>query len=273
MRSETSYHPLIARIGRLWRGCSSMLGTAVFPLGRLTGPLLRHLRTPDRLDRGLVLVLPGIEGESGINHGIVRGLADGGVKTAIEIFDWTTGLFLLSPYHLRSWRRNIAQAQRLACRIAEYRRAYPGRPVYLVGHSGGAALSLPTIERLPPDVKVTGAVLLQPAISPGYDLSAALAKTELGIWSFDSRFDLFFLGLMTCILGTVDGRYGPAAGLTGFRRPPQLSAEGQRLYDTRLHQTPFRWRMCMPSTLAGTWAQLTACLLQSTIAPLLRGTQ
>ena len=76
-------------IERFSRGGLSVLGDLVHPLGRFTGKLLHHLRTPERLQHGLVLVLPGIEGESCINHNIAHGLADGGVSSAIEIFDWT----------------------------------------------------------------------------------------------------------------------------------------------------------------------------------------
>ena len=113
------------RVKRLSRGCLSILGALLHPLGRFTGRWLNHLRTPERLQRGLVLVLPGVEGESCINHSIARGLADGGVPSAIEIFDWTTGVILLFPYHLRGRRRNLAQADAWCERIVEYRKAYP----------------------------------------------------------------------------------------------------------------------------------------------------
>jgi hypothetical protein len=231
-------------IKRFARGCLSILGVLLHPLGRFTGGLLDHLRTPERLDRGLVLVLPGIECESCINHSIVRGLADGGVPLAIEIFDWTTGVILLFQYHLRGWRRNLRQAERLARRIVEYRKAYPGRPVYLIGHSGGGAMSVLGLERLPAGATVTGVVLLEAAISPGHDLSVALAKTERGIWNVRSMLDAFFCGLFTIIGGTVDGRHTLAAGMIGFRRPAVLDAAGNELYATRLHDVPFRAEMC-----------------------------
>src|SRR5713226_2011842 len=104
------------RLQHVSRGCQSLLGMALHPLGRFCGALLNDLRTPERLDKGLVLVLPGIEGESFLNHNIARGLADGGIRSAIEIFDWTTGVILFFLYHLRGWRRNVAQADRLAQR-------------------------------------------------------------------------------------------------------------------------------------------------------------
>ena len=271
MPTEKSSGYLIARLGRLLRGCLSVVGVVLFPLGRFTGLFLRHQRTAERLDRGLVLVLPGIEGESCINHSVVRGLADGGVQSAIEIFEWTTGVFIFFAYHLRGRRRHVAQAERLARRVVDYRRSFPGRPVYLVGHSGGAAMIVLALERLPLDTTVTGAVLLQAAISPRYDLSAALARTELGIWSFYSVYDVFFLGIFTCLLGTVDGRHVPAAGMTGFRPPTQSSAEEQRLYAARLHQTAFRPHMCLAFNFGGHMGPTNRVFVAETIAPLLRG--
>ena len=234
-------------------------GSCCIPFGRFTGALLDPLRTPERLERGLVLVLPGIEGESCINHSIARGLADGGVQAAIEIFDWTTGVILLFLYHLRGWQRNVAQAERLVRRIVEYRRAYPGRPVHLVGHSGGGAMAVLAIERLPANVTVTSAVLLQAAISPRYDLSAALARTELGIWNFRSVLDVFFTGIGTSVAGTMDGRHTPAAGMIGFRPPSGLSAADEELYATRLHEVPFRPKCSPPSISAATWGPRTGC--------------
>ena len=258
-------------IPRLLRGCQSMLGVLLHPIGRFTGALLNDLRTPERLDRGLVLVLPGIEGESCVNHSVVRGLAEGGIDCAIEVHDWTTGVILLFLYHLRGWRRNVRQAERLVQRIVEYRHSYPGRPVYVVGHSGGGAMTVVTLERLPPETIVTGAILLEPSISPGYDLSTALARTARGIWNFYSLLDVFFEGIATSIGGTTDGRHGPAAGMIGFRIPPGLSDEGKKLYETRLHEIAFRPAMISDFHLGGHFGPTNRVFVAERIAPLLKG--
>ena len=44
----------------------------------------------ERLNRGLVIALPGIEGRSKLNEDICRGLDEGGVSWAIELYDWTS---------------------------------------------------------------------------------------------------------------------------------------------------------------------------------------
>ncbi len=200
---------------RVLAGCLSLLGMALHPAwGDSAGQrLLNDLRTPcdAASTRELVLVLPGIEGESFLNHNIARGLADGGVESAIEIFDWTTGIILLFLYHLRGKRRHISQADRLVHRIVAYRQSHPGRPVHLVGHSGGAAMIVLTLERLPLEYNVSCAVLLQSALSPDHDLTTALERTERGIWNVRSVLDVFFLGVGTWITGTPRRTAPPSA--------------------------------------------------------------
>ncbi len=256
---------------RFLSGCHSILGILLHPLGRICGSLLNELRTPERLNRGLVLVLPGIEGESLLNHSIARGLADGGAPLAIEIHDWTTGVILFFLYHLRGWRRNVVEADRLVQRILEYRRKHPGRPVHLVGHSGGAAIALLALERLPAGASVTSAVLLHVAISPGYDLSHALEHVEKGVWNFRSPLDLFFLGIGTCVLGTLDGYHKIAAGVLRFRRPTKLSSAGGRLYDEKLHDVPFTSSMVAAFNLGGHFGPVNRVFVAEHVAPLLIG--
>lgn len=258
---------------RFIRGFFSSLRSLVMPLGRLLGWRLNYLKTPERMERGLVLVLPGIDGESFLNHDIARGLADGGVMAAIEIFDWTTGIFPLFVYHLCSWRRNLAWAARLAERIVAYQNAHPGRPVHLVGHSAGGAMAILAIERLPPGHTVTSAVLLVAAISHRYDLTRALEKTDHGIWNYHSRLDVFFLGLFTLVLGTVDRVHEVATGNVGFEPPKQLKSDGRAMYGTRLHDFPFRPAMMASFNFGEHLSAANRVFVAEWIAPLLTGTE
>ena len=66
----------------------------------------RDLNTFEYLEHGYTFVLPGIEGESLFNSNVAQGLSNGGVETAIEVHDWTTGTWLLFPVHLRAIERN-----------------------------------------------------------------------------------------------------------------------------------------------------------------------
>ena len=77
----------------------------MFPFGSLCCRTLPELQSEERRRLGLILVLPGIEGEGPLNHNLARGLAEGGLAGSIEIYDWTTGYWPLFVYHLRGARR------------------------------------------------------------------------------------------------------------------------------------------------------------------------
>ncbi len=218
--------------GRAGRGSAliAVVALACVALGGCGRP--QPYVSPARLDRGLVVVLPGIEGRSPFNEGICEGLDDGGVDWAIELYDWT------SPWvgplvNLRTEERNREQARKLADRIARYHMSYPGRPVVLVGQSGGGAIAIWTAEALPPGQSIKGAVLLAAAISPGYMLDAALNNTREGIASFYSERDWLMLGFGTVTNGTMDREFVSSAGRVGFERPatPLRSQHYLKLYE------------------------------------------
>ena len=95
-----------------------------------------------RLDRGLVIVLPGIEGRSPLNEAVCEGLVDGGVNWGIELCDWTTSVPMGYLINLRDQERNRNQAEEIAAKIVRYKMAHPERPVVLVGQSGGGAMAV-----------------------------------------------------------------------------------------------------------------------------------
>jgi len=175
--------------------------------------------TPQRLHRGLVVVLPGIEGVGVLNAATCRGLNDGGVNWAIERFDWTTGVPGNYLYHLRAEARNRKQAVDLAKYIVAYQDSHPGRPVVLIGQSGGAAIAAWAAEALPAGRRLTGIIMLAPALSPRYMLQQSLFRSERGIVSFYSLQDWVFLGMGTMVYGTMDGEHSSSAGRTGFDIP------------------------------------------------------
>ncbi len=199
-------------------------------------------RTPERLTRGYVIVLPGIEGASYLNANIARGLVDGGVPSTIEVYDWTASV-LLFPMNLRDYYRNQQEARKVARKIVDYQDEHPGRPVHIIGHSGGGGIAVMALEALPVNRQVTGAILLAPAIAPDYDLRRALRKTEYGIWNYYSPYDVGFLRAGTMLMGTIEGRHTSAAGAVGFTVPGVLDPEGRQLYAARLHQQQYTRKM------------------------------
>ncbi|MCG8404744.1 MAG: hypothetical protein MI923_06055 [Phycisphaerales bacterium] len=199
---------------------------------------LSDLSTPERRKKGLVIVLPGIEGRSVWNYNLARGLNDGGIDCAIELFPWGTkvpGGFLLN---LADEHRNRIEAERLRDYLIRYQQTHPGRSVHLVGHSGGAGLAVMATERLPLDAPVTSVTLLAAAISPSYDLRSALRRTELGILNCYSGRDSILLGPGTILVGTIDRQHVEAAGKVGFDQPDVLSKGDEGLFK-KLRQVPW----------------------------------
>lgn len=176
-------------------------------------------RTEARKENGLVVILPGIEGESNFNHNIRQGLINAGCYRAITIYNWGVpipgiGLLVNQTNVLgnRMAGKNIAQM------IEKYQMAYPGRPVYIVGHSGGGGVAVFAAEAMRHGQTVDGIVLLSASISADYNLRPALRHCRKGILNIYNPADRALLGTGTTIMGNVDGGHGASAGLSGFVR-------------------------------------------------------
>ena len=228
--------------------------------------------TPQRYDRGLVLVLPGVEGRSVFNQQIVEGLDRGGVPYALEIHDWTSGLAPLFLWHLMDHRRNCLQAQRIADRLTEYADQYPNRPIWLVGQSGGGGMAVLALDLLPPGLCVDGAVLISPAIGRDYGLARALGRLRGKMIHYYSSKDLFFLGMGTGVFGNIDRSYGESAGRCGFRLPEDLTAEEAQRYETRLEQVDCSEGVPETGHLGLHLTSSSPDFVEKVIAPLLLGT-
>jgi pimeloyl-ACP methyl ester carboxylesterase len=263
--------PLLGQLRRAWRGLHSLAAGLAFPLGGWWLSGLRSLRDPARLAHGLTVVLPGVEGWGPLNWSIARGLDDAGLPGAIIVHDWTTGFWPLFPFHLRARRRNHRRAAELARLILDYQDRYPGRPVHLVGHSGGGAVAVWAMEALPPGHSVSTAVLLGPALSPSYRLGPALRRVKRAMWSFWSPLDLVFLAAGTFLFGTADGRHTASAGLRGFSLPPDASAEEASLYWDRLRQRCYAPRMLGQFHWGGHFGWANRVFVAEEVAPLLHG--
>jgi hypothetical protein len=222
---------------RLKTALGSLLSVPLHPFGKLSRFRVAPFRHEARRADGLTLILPGIEGESLLNHDIVLGLVDAGVPGAIEIDDWTSGHPALGLWHLWDRRRHQREARRIAERILRQHHDHPHAPIHLIGHSGGGAMVLLVLEQLPDSVQVTTATLLNAAVSRSHDLTRALAHLERGLWNFSAVGDWFFVTLGTLVCRSLDGVHTVCAGAWGFTPRPQ-SPEAW----PGLHERPWNWR-------------------------------
>jgi hypothetical protein len=114
----------------------------------------------------------------------------------------------------------------LAARLAKLP---PAAHVVLVTHSAGGGVALGALAKTdcPPGV-VDRVILLQPSVSPGYDVNPALAKSARGVVLFCSDRDTTFLKWRTSHFGGYDRVKSPAAGHAGFApttRPDGLAGK------------------------------------------------
>ncbi len=255
------FHGIFRRVG-----CLAIL---ICTVGLAGCGIPARYRTPARLDSGFTIILPGIEGASFLNSNVAKGLIDGGVPSSVEVYDWTASP-LLFPINLRDYWRNRHEARIVARKIVEYQARYPGRPVHLIGHSGGGGIAIMALEELPPRQQITSAILLAPAVAPDYDLRRALLRTRCGIWNYYSPYDVGFLRAGTMLLGTIEGRHTSAAGAVGFTTPWGLDDEDKKLYSDRLHQQRYSRKMAEDGHTGGHMGWASRGFVSHWLAPIIQ---
>ncbi len=218
---------------------------------------------------GLVLVAGGVGGLDLCGFSLRRAVKAARLPYAVEVIVWGHGF--------GRWYSDLSdvphldrQAERVALSIRAFRADHPGRPVFLVGKSGGAGVAVKVLERLDDD-DVERAVLLAPALSPGYDLARALGAVRREMVVFTSPLDVVILGAGTWLFGTIDRVHTFGAGLRGFAvpRPDDPDQERRRRY-SRLRQVRWRPRMAESGHLGGHFGTDLPWFLGRYVVPLLR---
>lgn len=199
--------------------------------------------TQQRMDTGLIVSLDGIGGYDWGPRWLRSGLDEAGCTSAIVIYDWSKGWTGFWIGDLWAQERNHAVARDLAHLIMSYEAAEPGRPVTIIGHSGGGAVVVWALEALPDDCKVERAILLAPALSPDYDLSKALRAVRSRLYVTYSHGDVGTMAVGTEALGTMDGKHSVSAGLTGFSLPAQPADIQQYAKVRQIGWTWSQWKI------------------------------
>ncbi len=226
--------------------------------------------TPERLDQGLVFSLDGVGGYNWGPRWLRKGLDEGGVKSGICIFSWghgPAGMFVADIWDTEGNQRRAAE---LAALIENYQRSYPGRPVYLVGHSGGAGMVVFALEKLKPGCQVNGAFLLAPALDPQRNLAPALRHVRRYCFTTYSPADVPLMGLGTSLFATMDGKHTVSAGLVGFRMPENLSAADRKEY-AKMRQAGWSKTFLKKGHLGGHMDWSSTTFAREFLAPIMLG--
>ncbi len=231
----------------------------------LFGPLPEP--PPDDQVTGLVLVADGVGGLDLCGTGLQYMVAAEGLPYVVKVLRWGHGL---GRWHadLTNVSNHVKKAEQMADEVLAFRASKPGASVFLVGKSGGTGIVVRALERLP-DHAVEAAVLLSPALSPGYDLTRALRAIRRELVVFWSPLDVFVLGAGTRIFGTIDRVSAVSAGMVGFRRPEGLDDDGQAQY-AKLRQIRWSPEMAPTGYLGGHVGPDSPAFLRKYVVPILR---
>jgi hypothetical protein len=219
----------------------------------------------------LVLVADGVGGFDLCAKAIARAIKASGLPYTTRTVRWGHGK--------GRWYADLsdsanceARAQELAEAVRRRRAERPGEPVFLVGKSGGCAVVVKALERLAGSGEsVESAILLAPALSPGYDLARALGGVRREVVVFWSPFDVIFLGAGTRIFGTSDRVHCSGAGRVGFLRPkPGGDAPARLAAYRKLRQVRWSPRMSSTGYLGGHLGPDSPRFLKKYVVPLLR---
>jgi pimeloyl-ACP methyl ester carboxylesterase len=163
---------------------------------------------------GKLLILPGVGNTRFHLAGFVARAARQLPKFEVEVRTWGTAFLTL--HNLRAHERNVATAERIATDIADWRRAHPGEPFYLVGYSGGGGIATLVVTALPEDVSIDRLILVAPAIAPDYPIGETVLPhvREFAV-NYASERDLQ-VGWGTRTFGTIDRKNTQSAGAIGF---------------------------------------------------------
>src|SRR5262245_33114678 len=168
----------------------------------LSDPPAPKTRTTDAASqssepRGLILLLPGIEGGRWAMGDALRGVRDAGLNADVRIEEW--GIMLGGLANLMLREHNREEAQRIAREITTWAREHPGSPIQLAGYSGGGGIAVMVAEVLPADVRLQNIILVQCAVSRDYDLTRALSHVNGRIINLYSPHDAVVLGAGTSV--------------------------------------------------------------------------
>jgi pimeloyl-ACP methyl ester carboxylesterase len=226
--------------------------------------------TTERLDAGLVVSLDGIGGSDWGPRWIRAGLDEAGIQQAIVIYDWSKGWTGMWVGDLVDESRNRESAEDLARIVSSYMATKPGRPVTLIGHSGGTAVVVWALEAMPKGVQVDRVILLAPALSADYNLSKALRHVRSRLYVMHSVADAPLMGAGTAVFGTMDREHSVSAGWLGFGLPRDL-AEADRAEYAKVRQVKWGTELISEGNLGGHMSWTTPWFARNYIAPILAG--
>lgn len=190
---------------------------------------------PEPAPAGVVFAADGAGDFRAASKALKTAVSDTASPVHVETFVWSHGYCRLVADQVDHAHAR-AEGRRLAEVVIAHRQAFPGDPIFLMGHCAGGRVVLAAAEALPPGT-IDRIVLLAPSLPADYDLRPALRCATDGIDVFCSRQDYWYLGVGILLLSPLQGCY-PVSGYGGFE-PVGGTPEDGALY-AKLRQ--YHWR-------------------------------
>jgi pimeloyl-ACP methyl ester carboxylesterase len=179
----------------------------------LTGCASRNPQAQIRNPRTTLVFLPGAGGRLPVNEEFIYAILQERIATEAIQLDWTHQRNLGQV--MREVDRNHAFAESVRDELRAIRKRNPNGQIILAAHSAGTGIAVWALEQAGEPL-VDDLLLLAPALSKDYDLGPALSHVKHHAWAYWCPLDVTILGAGTKSMGTIDRKFEPAAGLTGF---------------------------------------------------------
>lgn len=215
--------------------------------------------------RAILFVVDGAGDFRATSRALNKAIAAEELPIQLETFIWSHGYCRI--FADQTDMENVrTQGHRLADEILATRQAHPGCPIFLLGHSAGCGVVLTAAERLPANT-LDRIILFAPSVAADYDLRPSLASSRLGIDSFCSLKDYWYLNTGTLLCSLKHCQACSAAGCTGFRPPPPEAGDSA-LY-AKLRQYPWRPWLAWTGHDGGHYGCYQQGFLRAFVLPLL----
>lgn len=183
----------------------------------------------------------------------------------VHTFEWSHGYARILADQLDFQHARKAGAA-LARQLEDFHQQAPKCRIFVMGHSAGSSVVLAALESVSPGV-VERAFLIAPSVSATYDLTPALRNVKHSVHVYYSKYDWYYLGIATHVVGTQDRHwFEPASGRVGFRYEPKTPEE--EALATKLLQHPWKTADGHTGNLGGHFGAYQPEFLRRNVLPL-----
>ena len=169
----------------------------------------------------------------GSSGSVESGLEDGGDRSDVETFVWSSGLGAAHDHLVVAGAKSVGK--RLARKLERHRQRAPNARINVIALSAGTSVVLSALEQMKSGVSVDNVVLLSSSASESRDLTRIMQHVRGRVYATCSTKD----GILSSLMTNADGKSGDPAGIRGFRPPRKRTANTHAAY-SRVVNLPWK---------------------------------